>query len=242
MFKKSTITILFLLISSIAVAQDGPKLKFDEPDDIYWDNRFGDFGTDGPIYDIEYVNEDTLFIAGNFNIINGYHAHGIAMWDGVKWSEVPTGNEKISSTYTNANDHGRVTDIEYVKGKLYFLSIGRFANFNESTDGVLKSYDFNSGRFRIHNELYLNTFVDMEATESGLLYLMTATDATNSEGLRGFNIGLYYYSEIYGDNIYSTPLYPFFNDGAIPKMKPANEGAILFNLSADFVSSSTNSL
>ena len=240
MFKKSTITLLFLIMGPLALAQHGPKLKFDEPDDVFWDNRFGDYGTDGPILDIEYVNEDTLFIAGNFNVINGYHAHGIALWDGETWSEVPNGNDNITSTATNSNNHGRVTDIEYVNGKLYFLSIGRFANFNASTDGVLKSYDFNTDRFEVYDESYVNTIVDLEATDSGVLYLMTAS-RSNEENL-SYNIGLYYYAEIYGDFVLSAPMYSFLNDENIPSMKPANEGVILFDLNAESINSSTNSL
>ncbi len=168
MFKKSTITLVLILIGSVAVAQDGLKMKFDEPDDIYWDNRFGGIGANGFIRDVAHATGDSIFIAGDFTQINGVLAPGVALWTGSEWQAVPPGNKTTTDVY--------VSDIEYVDGMLFILNQGTtFANFDERYSGRLLRYDTSTEDFYLLNDTYyyseLPNFNDMTQTEDGQIIL-----------------------------------------------------------------------
>ena len=135
MFKKSLLTILGLMLSLAAYAQSTIKMKFSEPDDVFWDNRFGSYGTNGTIYDIEQVNDDTLFVAGDFMVINGANAPYLGMWDGYEWKSIPENNDQAISS-------GYIAAVKYVGGKLYILNqVDQFANFGEDSKGSILVYD-----------------------------------------------------------------------------------------------------
>lgn|GEM_PF-4862835 len=228
MFKKSTITLLFLMIGTITAAQEGPKLKFDEPDDVFWDNRFGDYGADGFITDMEYVNADTIFLAGTFNTINGYHTPGIAMWNGSFWEAVPANNDQLGDVH--------VSQIEYINGVLYFLSSGRFANFNESTDQYLKAYDFNSGTFKVFDEGFYPVFSVLTANDSGILYLLSSQFSYNEDlgEVQSFN-SVHFLNPDF-DYISTTQISGFVQTQAAARLKAVHDGAIIYNLNAQSIS------
>lgn len=219
MFKKSSITLfLVFLLGSIAMAQNGSKLKFDEPDDVFWDNRFGVYGADGIVRDMEYVNKDTIFVSGDFKTINGYHTPGIAMWNGSYWEAIPGTNNDLTI--------GSVTHIEYIDGVLYFLSQGRFANFNTETDGKLKAYHFDTESFTVFDDQFSPDVAAIEATDYGVLFVLSYTTSFGLGPVEFFSALSY----LENDTFFST--ISFTNTNLAPLIKAIGEGVVLYNLNA----------
>jgi len=216
------------MIGTIATAQEGPKLKFDEPDDVFWDNRFGSYGTNGIIWDIEYVNEDTIFVAGDFTVINGVYAPYLAMWDGERWKSIPENNAQSKS-------FGSISEVKYLFGNLYILNnVNNFAGYNSNQSGEVLVYDFET------NTLYpLNPFVtetrvtDIEVNTEGRLYVMYGKYEYSEAA--GTNVFKNYVKYHYGPGDYDFTIYnltvhspEFF----LPKLVGTQKGIGIYNISS----------
>jgi trimeric autotransporter adhesin len=112
----------FIAQSSLAQQCCGRDMKVDahtfdyvkaiplNPDDVYWDNKFGPTALSGngdlPVY-ASVVDGNNLYLAGDFLYAGGLMVNHIVKWDGSQWSTLGTG----------MND--RITALTFYNGTLY---------------------------------------------------------------------------------------------------------------------------
>ncbi len=235
MFKKSTITLLLLILGSAAFAQEQQKMKFDEPDDIYWDNAFGSYGVDGTISDIIHINQDSVIVAGSFTFINGYHTPIVALWDGQSWSSIPEGNEQLSS--------GFVSKIEYSdEGILYILfSGGRFSNYDQSKAGYVFAYDLDAKEILNPYGFFGNDFysiVDISLADDGTLYGLTAADTNEDLFVTEYSGTVLFLDETGWRDIYNV----YNGSPVVPKLEATSDGVIVHSFDATSMYNSRSSI
>jgi hypothetical protein len=74
-------------------------------DDIYWDDRFGDFPIDGDI-EAMVVDGDDIYIGGEFDRVESITAHHVARWNGAGWQRLGDGVD--GNVYALAVSNGQL--------------------------------------------------------------------------------------------------------------------------------------
>lgn len=64
----------------------------EDPNDIYWDDRFNTLGTDGTVLALAFDGEE-LYVGGSFTTVGSVAANNIAKWDGSNWTAIGSASE-----------------------------------------------------------------------------------------------------------------------------------------------------
>lgn len=175
MFRILFFSFLFLLFPLLGFTQVAEPQTLEHPDDIFWDNRFiryepdpGGAGYGAAVYEVEYINEDTLFIAGNFQDFNGILSPSVSFWNGSNWNSIPEDN--IQENRLN----NEIYDVEYANGMLFMA--GRIWALRDLRDDKIASYDFHTGtltNYVIDNgyDYLQHGCKDIELTDDGGFYV-----------------------------------------------------------------------
>jgi trimeric autotransporter adhesin len=74
-------------------------------EDIYWDDRLGPLGLDGPVHASAVDGSGRLYVGGDFLTAGTVPASHIAMWDGTSWSALGTGvNGRVLALAVSGSD------------------------------------------------------------------------------------------------------------------------------------------
>jgi len=92
----------------------------------FWDSLKG--GVNGPVYALA-VNNNILYVGGNFTMAGGIPANRIATWDGTNWSAVGAGFDSTVFALCASND-------TLYAGGLFTKSNGKQANHIAKWDGT----------------------------------------------------------------------------------------------------------
>ena len=93
--------ILMFIATSLILGQESQELQVSKsesvqsvPEDINWDDRFGQLGMSGPVLAMAVSGTD-LYVGGIFSLAGSVTVNNIAKWDGSSWTVLGSGTDGI---------------------------------------------------------------------------------------------------------------------------------------------------